>query len=45
MSLVFLRKIHEFLDKLNWILKIRGVTPVKMIYLTENFQINGPKFA
>ena len=29
MWLVFLRKIHKFRNKLNWILKIWGVSPVK----------------
>ena len=37
MWLVFLRKIHEFRNKLNWILKIWGVTPVKMIYISHKY--------
>ena len=36
MWLVFFWKIHEFRNKLNWILKIWGITPVKW-YISHKF--------
>ena len=37
MWLVFLRKIHEFCNRRNWILKIWGVTPVKKWYILHKY--------
>jgi len=44
MCLVFLRKIPEFCNKLNGILKISGVTLVKMIHFTQIFRYMDPKW-